>query len=73
MTDPAHRWIVDNKNKLKFFISFVKKQYEDGKHVMYSIKDTTRSDRQNNAMHLVVQADSHRAKRCWLLGTAPLQ
>ena len=52
MTDPAHRWIVDNKNKLKFFISFVQKQYEDGKHVMYSIKDTTRSDRQNNAMHL---------------------
>ena len=52
MPDSAHRWIVDNKNKLKFFISFVKKQYENGKHVTYSIKDTTRSDRQNNAMHL---------------------
>jgi hypothetical protein len=52
MPDSAHRWIIDNRNKLKFFISFVQKQYENGKHVMYSIKDTTRSDRQNNAMHL---------------------
>ena len=52
MSDSAHRWIVDNKNKLKFFISFVQKQYENGKHVTYSIKDTTRSARQNNAMHL---------------------
>jgi hypothetical protein len=52
MTDPAHRWIVDNKDKLEFFIRFIKDQYEDGKHIMYSIKDTTRSDRQNNAMHL---------------------
>ena len=52
MTDSAHRWIVDNKSKLKFFTSFVKKQYEEGKHVMYLIKDSTRSDRQNNAMHL---------------------
>ena len=52
MTNSPHRWIVDNKNKLKFFISFITDQYESGKHIMYSIKDTTRSDRQNNAMHL---------------------
>ena len=52
MTDPSHRWIVDNKDKMNFFISFVKDQYESGKHILYTIKDTTRSDRQNNAMHL---------------------
>jgi hypothetical protein len=52
MTDPSHRWIVDKKDKLDFFISFVKDQYESGKHILYTIKDTTRSDRQNNAMHL---------------------
>jgi hypothetical protein len=52
MTDPSHRWIVDNKEKLKFFISFITKQFDGGKHIMYTIKDTTRSDRQNNAMHL---------------------
>ena len=28
MTDPSHRWIVDKKDKLDFFISFVKDQYE---------------------------------------------
>jgi hypothetical protein len=52
MTDPSHRWIVDKKDKLDFFISFVKDQYESGKYILYTIKDTTRSDRQNNAMHL---------------------
>ena len=52
MTDPSHRWIVDNKDKMNFFISFIKDQYESGKHILYTIKDATRSDRQNNAMHL---------------------
>lgn len=52
MTDPSHRWIVDSKDKANFFIDFILKQWEEGKTILYYIKDTTRSDRQNNAMHL---------------------
>ena len=52
MTDSSHRWIVDSKDKANFFITFILDQWEQGKTVMYHIKDATRSDRQNNAMHL---------------------
>ena len=52
MTDTSHRWLVDNKDKANFFIDFVLTQYEQGKSILYYIKDATRSDRQNNAMHL---------------------
>ena len=52
MTDSSHRWLVDSKDKVNFFISFILDQWEDGKTILYYIKDTNRSDRQNNAMHL---------------------
>jgi hypothetical protein len=52
MTDTSHKWLVDNKDKANFFIDFVLTQYEQGKNILYYIKDATRSDRQNNAMHL---------------------
>jgi hypothetical protein len=51
MTD-GHRWIVDHKDKLQFFIDFVKDQFEQGNHLVYSIKPAGRTERQNNAMHL---------------------
>lgn len=50
--DTSHRWLVDTKDKMNFFIAFVTTQFDDGKKILYAIKDTTRSDRQNNAMHL---------------------
>ena len=50
--DTSHRWLVDTKDKMDFFIAFVTTQFDDGKKILYAIKDTTRSDRQNNAMHL---------------------
>jgi hypothetical protein len=50
--DTSHRWLVDTKDKMNFFIAFVTTQFGDGKKILYAIKDTTRSDRQNNAMHL---------------------
>ena len=50
--ESAHRWLVDTKDKRDFFISFVNRQFENGSKILYAIKDTTRSDRQNNAMHL---------------------
>ena len=50
--DTSHRWLVDTKDKMDFFIAFITTQFDDGKKILYAIKDTTRSDRQNNAMHL---------------------
>ena len=50
--DTSHRWLVDTKDKMNFFIAFVTTQFDDGKKILYAIKETTRSDRQNNAMHL---------------------
>lgn len=52
MTDSSHRWLVDSKDKANFFINFVLDQWQEGKTILYYIKDTNRSDRQNNAMHL---------------------
>ena len=48
----GHRWIVDRKEKLEFFVKFVKDQFEQGSHHLYSIKPAGRTERQNNAMHL---------------------
>ena len=45
-------FFVNPKDKMNFFIDFIKDQHESGKHILYTIKDATRSDRQNNAMHL---------------------
>ena len=50
--DSSHRWLVDTKDKMNFFIALITTQFDDGKKILYTIKDTTRSDRQNNAMHL---------------------
>jgi len=50
--DSSHRWLVDTKDKMNFFIAFIATQFDDGNKILYTIKDTTRSDRQNNAMHL---------------------
>jgi len=50
--DTSHRWLVDKEEKMNFFIAFVTTQFDQGKKILYYIKDTTRSDRQNNAMHL---------------------
>ena len=51
MTD-EYEWIVDHKDKLQFFIDFVKDRFEQGNHLVYSIKPAGRTERQNNAMHL---------------------
>ena len=48
----GHRWIVDRKEKLEFFIDFAKDQFDQGNHLVYSIKPAGRTERQNNAMHL---------------------
>ena len=48
----GHRWIVDTKDSLEFFIKFLKDQYSQGNHLCYSIKPFGRSERQNNAIHL---------------------
>ncbi len=48
----GHRWIIDHKDKLQFFIDFAKDQLEQGNHLVYSIKPAGRTERQNNAMHL---------------------
>jgi len=52
MSDPSHRWLVDSKDKANFFINFILDQWQEGKTILYYIKDTNRTDRQNNAMHL---------------------
>ena len=51
MTD-GHRWIVDSQEKLEFFADFVKDQFAQGNHLLYSIKPAGRTEKQNNAMHL---------------------
>ena len=48
----AHRWIVDRKEKLQFFMDFVTDQFNSGKHYLYYIKPVGRTEKQNNAMHL---------------------
>ena len=48
----GHRWIVDRKEKLEFFVKFVKDQFEQCNHLLYSIKPAGRTERHNNAMHL---------------------
>ena len=48
----AESWIVNNKDKLEFFIAHVKEQYENGRHITYSIKEETRTERQNGALHM---------------------
>ncbi|BCV04101.1 MAG: hypothetical protein CM15mV79_360 [uncultured marine virus] len=48
----AHRWIVDRKEKLQFFMDFVTDQFNSGKHYLYYIKPAGRTEKQNNAMHL---------------------
>ena len=68
MTDSSHRWIVDSKDKANFFIDFILKQWGDGKTILYYIKDTSRSDRQNNAMHLWFRqvAEELNDAGCWV-------
>ena len=68
MTDPSHRWIVDSKDKANFFIKFVLDQFQEGKTILYYIKDSTRSDRQNNAMHLWFRqiAEELNDAGCWV-------
>ena len=48
----GHRWIVDRKEKLEFFVKFVKDQFEQGSYHLYYIKPAGRTEKQNNAMHL---------------------
>ena len=48
----GHRWIVDRKEKLEFFVKFVKDQFEQGSYHLYYITPAGRTEKQNNAMHL---------------------
>jgi len=48
----GHRWLVDTEEKADFFKKFVYDQLHNGHTMLYTIKDPTRSDRQNNALHL---------------------
>lgn len=48
----SESWVVNTKDKLDFFVQYIKEQYENGRHNTYSIKQHTRSSRQNNAMHM---------------------
>lgn len=66
--ETSHRWLVDTKDKRDFFIAFIKDQFDQGKLILYAIKDTTRSDRQNNAMHLWFRqiAEELNDAGCWV-------
>lgn len=48
----SHRWIVDSKDKLDFFVAFIKDQFQSNTILTYSIKEENRTERQNSAMHL---------------------
>ena len=48
----GHMWIVDAKEKMEFFIQFIRHHYDEGKIITYSIKEESRTSRQNGAMHL---------------------
>ena len=50
--DDGEGWIVDTTDKLNSFVDFVCDSFKAGKHNLYSIKNASRSMRQNNAMHL---------------------
>mgnify|MGYP001117804760 CR=1 FL=1 len=47
----GHAWTVKNKDQVKEFSKWVEEQQEAGKEYTYSIKEMTRSEIQNAALH----------------------
>ena len=47
----GHSWSVKNKDQAKAFCEFVMAEQDAGKEFTYSIKEMTRSDLQNHALH----------------------
>ena len=47
----GHGWIVKNRDQAKAFAKWVVEQEEAGKEYIYSIKGTTRTTKQNAALH----------------------
>lgn len=47
----GHAWIVKNKHQREQFVKWITEEQEAGKEHIYSIKDATRSDQQNAALH----------------------
>jgi len=47
----GHAWTVRNKDQMRSFVKWVTEQQEAGKEYTYSIKEMTRSEMQNAALH----------------------
>lgn len=47
----GHSWSVKNKDQAKAFCEFIMAEQDAGKEFTYSIKEMTRSDLQNHALH----------------------
>lgn len=47
----GHTWSVKNKDQAKAFCEFIMSEQDAGKEFTYTIKEMTRSDLQNSALH----------------------
>jgi len=47
----GHAWTVKNKDQRESFCKWITEQQEAGKELTYSIKEMTRSEQQNAALH----------------------
>ena len=47
------RWLVKNKEQAEFFIQFIKREAEEGRERFYSVVRANRTNKQNNALHLL--------------------
>lgn len=49
------RWLVKNKEQAEFFIRFIKQEAEEGRERFYTIVHANRTNKQNNALHLLLR------------------
>ena len=49
------RWLVKNKEQAEFFIQFIKREAEEGRERYYSVVRANRTNKQNNALHLLLR------------------
>jgi hypothetical protein len=47
------RWLVKNKEQAEFFIRFIRREAEEGRERFYSVVRANRTNKQNNALHLL--------------------
>ena len=48
----GNSWVIDNKDKAEFFKNFIDDQLEQGVTMVYTLSVGSRTQRQNNALHL---------------------